>query len=52
MPIELKALGLGILVGAIFSFFKFPIPAPEALTGILGVVGLYLGMVMVRFLVD
>ncbi len=33
----------GGVVGFIFAFLKLPIPAPPALTGILGIVGIYLG---------
>lgn len=43
MSDTLLALLTGSLVGAIFSFFKLPIPAPPALPGIAGIVGIYLG---------
>lgn len=42
----------GIAVGALFSFFRLPIPAPSALAGILGVVGLYVGFVLVNYLLS
>ncbi|GGF21579.1 hypothetical protein GCM10010954_20500 [Halobacillus andaensis] len=37
------ALLAGFIVGAIFAVFKLPIPAPPALAGIAGIVGIYLG---------
>ncbi|MDR0646199.1 MAG: DUF1427 family protein [Elusimicrobiota bacterium] len=40
----------GIIVGALFTFFKLPLPAPNALAGILGIAGMYLGYVIVNFL--
>ncbi|AMO47865.1 Hypothetical protein AKI40_1451 [Enterobacter sp. FY-07] len=33
----------GIIVGAIFTLIKLPIPAPPYLPGVMGVVGVYLG---------
>ena len=44
-----KALAVGFIVGAVFSLMKLPLPAPPVLAGLLGVVGIYLGMVIVRF---
>jgi len=37
------ALFTGLLVGLIFSFLKLPLPAPNVLPGIAGIVGIYLG---------
>ncbi|MCP3033184.1 XapX domain-containing protein [Halobacillus sp. A1] len=37
------ALLAGFIVGAIFAAFKLPIPAPPALAGVAGIVGIYLG---------
>ncbi|NUK29970.1 DUF1427 family protein [Parageobacillus sp. VR-IP] len=34
----------GIVVGFLFTLFRLPIPAPPALAGIAGIVGVYLGM--------
>ncbi len=39
----LLALVAGVLVGAIFSAVKLPLPAPPVLSGIIGIVGIYLG---------
>lgn len=40
---EAEALAVGIVVGFIFARLRLPIPAPPALAGILGIVGIYLG---------
>lgn len=45
---SLYALFVGILVGAFFTFFKVPIPAPPSLAGIMTIVGVYLGYVIVN----
>jgi len=37
------SLGTGAVVGFVFALFKLPIPAPPALQGILGIVGIFLG---------
>ncbi|MCH1502663.1 MAG: DUF1427 family protein [Verrucomicrobiaceae bacterium] len=37
------ALFAGFLVGVLFSVIKLPLPAPPVLSGILGIVGIYLG---------
>ncbi|BAD77685.1 hypothetical conserved protein [Geobacillus kaustophilus HTA426] len=34
----------GIVVGFLFTLLRLPIPAPPALAGIVGIVGVYLGM--------
>ncbi|WP_147535018.1 XapX domain-containing protein [Bacillus marasmi] len=43
MNIVLLSLFTGFLVGFIFALFKLPIPAPPALEGVIGIVGIYLG---------
>ena len=37
------ALFAGFVVGIVFSAIKLPLPAPPVLSGILGIVGIYLG---------
>ncbi|WP_181347765.1 XapX domain-containing protein [Thalassobacillus sp. CUG 92003] len=37
------ALVTGFIVGFLFAVFKLPIPAPPALAGVAGIVGIYLG---------
>ena len=39
----LKSLGLGFFVGSIFALFKLKPPSPESFSGILGIVGIFLG---------
>jgi len=43
MKLVLLSLVTGFFVGFIFALFKLPIPAPPALAGITGIVGIYLG---------
>ena len=40
---DLEALVVGIAVGFVFARLRLPIPAPPALAGLLGIVGIYLG---------
>jgi len=37
------ALITGLIVGFIFKLVKLPIPAPSALAGVVGIVGIYYG---------
>ncbi|MCS3456207.1 XapX domain-containing protein [Aeromonas rivuli] len=39
----LLAMVAGFIVGLLFSFLKLPIPAPPVLSGVMGIVGVYLG---------
>tara|TARA_Y100000766_G_scaffold112393_2_gene96334 strand:- start:3305 stop:3505 length:201 start_codon:yes stop_codon:yes gene_type:complete len=39
----LFALIVGIVVGIIFSACKLPVPAPPAIAGVIGILGIYLG---------
>lgn len=43
----LLALVTGLAVGAVFKMAKLPIPAPSALEGVVGIVGIYLGAQLV-----
>ncbi|MFB6110711.1 MAG: XapX domain-containing protein [Halodesulfurarchaeum sp.] len=42
------ALLTGIITGAVFGFLRAPIPAPPNLAGVLGILGIYLGYVIVE----
>lgn len=42
------ALCTGFLAGAVFAAVGVPIPAPPTVTGILGIVGIYLGFRVVE----
>ncbi|MDA3129407.1 XapX domain-containing protein [Aliibacillus thermotolerans] len=39
----LLALLTGAIVGFLFAWIRLPIPAPPALAGVMGIVGIYLG---------
>lgn len=39
----LIALATGAFVGILFSVLKLPLPAPPVISGIAGIVGIYLG---------
>jgi XapX domain-containing protein len=43
MKIIILSLITGFAVGFLFALFKLPIPAPPALAGVMGIVGIYLG---------
>lgn len=38
----------GIFVGAVFAKLKLPIPAPPTLAGVMGIVGIFLGYILVN----
>lgn len=42
------AMFVGLLVGAFFSGLNLPIPAPPALSGVMGIVGIYLGYKLIE----
>ena len=44
--VAVLALVTGFLTGAVFRFLNVPIPAPPNVSGILGIVGIYLGYVV------
>jgi XapX domain-containing protein len=46
----LLALLTGIIVGFLFAFLKLPIPAPPAISGITGIVGIYVGFKLFQWL--
>jgi len=48
MKEALYSLCTGIVAGGIFSFFKLPIPAPNNYAGVLGIIGLFLGYMIVQ----
>ncbi len=45
----LLALLAGIIVGIVFKLIKLPIPAPPVLSGIMGIVGIYLGYKIIEW---
>jgi XapX domain-containing protein len=42
----------GFVVGVLFSAIKLPIPAPPALAGVMGIVGVYLGGVTYQWIIE
>lgn len=48
----LLSLATGALVGVIFSLLKLPLPAPPVISGIAGIVGIYLGGVGYNWIVE
>lgn len=47
--VAMLALVTGFLTGALFRFLHVPIPAPPTLSGLLGIVGIYLGYVVLDY---
>ena len=48
--IYIKCLLTGFVTGAVFGFFKLPIPAPMVLEGAVGIFGIFLGYRLVKLL--
>ena len=46
----IKSLGTGFIVGVIFSIMKLPIPAPNNIYGILGIVEIFLGLIITKLI--
>ncbi len=44
------ALITGFIAGALFAGIGVPIPAPPTITGVLGIVGIYLGYRVIEYL--
>jgi XapX domain-containing protein len=38
----------GLAVGVLFSFLKLPLPAPPTLAGVMGIVGMFVGFVIMN----
>jgi XapX domain-containing protein len=50
MKLTLLALLTGIVVGVIFSYLKFPLPAPPTMSGIAGVIGIFTGAKIFQYI--
>jgi XapX domain-containing protein len=50
MKEALLALLAGIMVGVVFKVLRLPLPAPPVLAGILGIVGIYIGGMIVTWI--
>ncbi len=44
------SLSTGLLVGIIFGLLSLPIPAPEKAEGILGIIGIFLGYLIIKYI--
>ena len=47
-----KAGLLGLVVGGIFAFMKFNPPSPDNLSGIFGIIGIFLGWILVNYFIN
>lgn len=45
------ALLAGLICGAVFRAVKLPIPAPPVLSGIMGIIGIFLGYRIIEYIV-
>lgn len=43
-----RALIAGFICGVVFSLIRLPIPAPPKLAGIIGIVGIFLGYILIE----
>ena len=48
----LLALLAGFIVGLLFSIIRLPVPAPPVLSGVMGIVGIYLGRIKYQWVVQ
>lgn len=46
------SVAAGLVVGVLFSALKLPIPAPPVLSGVMGIVGVYLGGMGYQWIVE
>lgn len=49
MKLTILALVTGVITGVLFTFFKLPLPAPPALPGVAGIVGIFLGSKAIEY---
>jgi XapX domain-containing protein len=47
----IKSLGTGIACGIVFSLLNLPIPAPGVFAGIVGIIGIFLGYILVKWII-
>lgn len=47
---SLVNLSAGFVVGAIFAFFKLPVPAPNYIPAVFGILGISLGYISLTYL--
>jgi len=44
----IKSFGTGFVVGVVFALLHLPIPAPSVLAGVMGIVGIFMGYVLIK----
>lgn len=44
----LKAFVVGLVFGLAFTLLKLPIPAPDKLEGVVGIIGIFVGYLLVK----
>lgn len=44
----ITALFAGVVVGALFTVFGFPLPAPPTIGGFMGILGVFLGTLVMK----
>lgn len=44
----LMPFGTGFAVGFIFKLLKLPIPAPAVIEGVLGIIGIFIGYIILK----
>ena len=47
-----KAELLGLVVGGIFAVMKFNPPSPDNISGIFGIIGIFLGWILVNYFIN
>lgn len=50
LKVWILSLLVGLVFGAIVTLMKLPLPAPPVFSGVLGIVGVYLGAQLVEWL--
>ena len=48
MKTIILSLSTGISLGAIFAFLKLPIPAPNTISGLFGIIGIFVGYMLIN----
>lgn len=51
MILLFKSLITGLIVGLFFALLKLPIPAPTAFAGVIGIVGIYIGYIIIKIII-
>ena len=47
--LALQSCGLGVIVGVIFAIFGLKPPSPDNIIGIMGIVGIFLGWIIMGY---